>query len=111
MWFYSDKPAIQDDPVNVDINFFINLFYIAIKAKLKCFAIIILQSFWVYSATYWKEKTNLGSFAEDGEDFSFIQIIINCELWLTQKYNNFIWVSDALERCEKLENSHGSPGL
>lgn len=52
MRFYSDKPGIWDDPVNVGIKFLLNLFYIVIKGKMKCFAVIILQSFWVYSATY-----------------------------------------------------------
>lgn len=56
MWFYSDEPDIQDGPVNVDIKFLLNFFYIAAKRKMKCFAVIIIQPFWVYSATYWKEK-------------------------------------------------------
>lgn len=48
MWFYSDKPGIWDDPVNVNIHFLLNLFYIAIEGKIRHFVLIILQSFWVY---------------------------------------------------------------
>lgn len=111
MWFYSDEPGIQDHAVNVDIKFLLNLFYIVIKGKMKCFAVLILQSFWVYSATYWKEKLIWTPLLKMVKFFCFLQIIINCELGLTQNYNNFIWVSDALERCKKLENSHGSAAL
>lgn len=105
MWFYSDEPDIRDGPVNVDIKFLLNLFYIAAKGKMKCFAVIIIQPFWVYSATYWKEKLIWTPLLKMVKIFFFIQIIINCELGLTQNYSNFIWVSDALERYEKLENS------
>lgn len=73
--FYSEKPGVWDDAVNVEMDFFFfksNLFYTAIKTKMKSFVVIILQSFWVYPTFLLKIKINLDSFAEDGEDFCSI---------------------------------------